>query len=362
MPKKHSAVCYVYKRGEGFQPQKKAHTVKNDLGLDLFAYDDALYEGQTGLQIHDRLDLPGLNDRIILLGGMEKLREIMEDNIQKTGLSPRYTRPDEKKQDVFPSDQDENIVFATEASGQKHYYYRFYNENGIELFTRNSDKEYFATVYVKCNGYMLGIDQKHRLDDILKKLPEFEGGVYGEVERQFNAAIENPDRYADLGFARILDRMEEARAHNAPIIERREAEYEQHQIERAEQERRRKEAAEKEYTQAIAKAEKALLAGETVSNPKINGKSLLLQLFREHNIELPLRTQGWVNNSLSSFSYRDGRFQARCCGRLSDPFINGIIKLHEAVLTKQQFLENTNTDEEEIEANAVPCEDNGIEP
>ena len=361
MPKKHSAVCYVFKRDGGFQPQKKAHTVKNDLNLDLFEYDKALYEGQTGLKIHDKVDLPGLKDRIEAIGGMEKLQTIIEDNINRNGLSPRYTRPDEKKTEVFPSHKDENLVFGTEDTGEKHYYFRFYNENGIELFTRNNDKDRFATVYVPCSGYMVGIDQKHRLDEILKRLPALEGGIYGEVERNFNAAMENPNRYADLGFARILGRMDEAKAHNAPILEQRENERQQQRNERAEQERQREKAAEREYMEAVAKAEKALLAGEMVANPRIGDKSLVLQLFREHNIELPLRTQGWVNNSLSSFSYKDGYFQARCNGRLSDPFMNGVIKLHEAVLTKQQFLENSHSDEEEIEVD-TPCEDNGIEP
>lgn len=361
MPKQHSAVCYIYERDGGFKPVQKAHTVKNDLGLDLFAYNNAMYEGQTGLRVNNTVDLSTLKERIERIGGMEKLQQTIGDCVNNHGLSPRYTRPSETKQDIFQSDKNENIIFATEANGEKHYYFRFYNENGIELFTRNNDKEYFATVYVKCSGYMLGIDQKHRLENILKRLPILEGGIHGEVERNFNAAMENPNRYADLGFARILGRMDEAKAHNAPILGQREAEYKQRQLERDERERQEKSAAEQRYTEAIQKAEKALLAGEMVKNPKINGKSLLLQLFREHNIELPLRTQGWVNNSLSSFSYREGYFQAQCSGRLSDPFMNGVIKLHEAVLTKQQFLENDNTDEEtdmEVETN----EENGIEP
>lgn len=109
--------------------------------------------------IHDTVDLSALKERIEKIGGMERLQKIIDKNIQKNGLSPRYTRPDETRQDIFPSQKDENLVFATEANGEKHHYFRFYNENGIELFTRNNDKEFFATVYVKCNGYMLGIDQ-----------------------------------------------------------------------------------------------------------------------------------------------------------------------------------------------------------
>lgn len=140
---------------------------------------------------------------------------------------------------------------------------------------------------------MIGLGQKHRLEEILKQLPTFEGGVYGEVERKFNEAICNPDCYADLGFARILGRMEEAKVHNAPILERREAEYRKRESDRAEQERREKEAAEQKYAEAVEKAEENLLAGKMVDNQRINGKSLVLQLFREYDINLPLRTQGF---------------------------------------------------------------------
>lgn len=287
---------------------------------------------------------------------MEKLQQVINENIKRNGLSPRYTRPDEKRKDIFPANRDENLVFATEANGKKHYYFRFYNENGIELFTRSSDKEFFATVYVKCNGYMIGLDQKHRLEEILKQLSTFEGGVYGEVERKFNEAICNPERYADLGFARILGRLEEAKAHNAPILEWREAEYRKREYDRAEQERREKEAAEQKYAEAIDKAEKNLLTGKMVDNPRINGKSLVLQLFREYDIDLPLRTQGWVNNSLSSFSYKDGCFQVQGQGHIGDPFMNAVIKLYEAVLTKRDSAKK------KMDTESALCESDEVEP
>lgn len=69
-------------------------------------------------------------------GGIEKVQKLIADSLERTGLSPRYTRPDEKKKDIFPpKEKDENRVFAKDLMGNKHYYYRFYNENGIELYT-----------------------------------------------------------------------------------------------------------------------------------------------------------------------------------------------------------------------------------
>ena len=41
--------------------------------------------------------------------------------------------------------------------------------------------------------------------------------IRGEIERVFNQSMEAPDRWADLGFANLLGRYEEAKAHNAPI-------------------------------------------------------------------------------------------------------------------------------------------------
>ena len=39
-----------------------------------------------------------------------------------------------RKRTIFPpKEKDENRVFAKDLMGNKHYYYRFYNENGIEL-------------------------------------------------------------------------------------------------------------------------------------------------------------------------------------------------------------------------------------
>lgn len=110
--------------------------------------------------------------------------------MERTGLSPRYTRPDEKKKDIFPpKEKDENRVFAKDLMGNKHYYYRFYNENGIELYTMEKKREFFQTVYIPCDGFMVGIDQRHRLEEVLKWLPTLEHGIRGEIERVFNQSM-----------------------------------------------------------------------------------------------------------------------------------------------------------------------------
>lgn len=57
------------------------------------------------------------------------------------------------------------------------------------------------------------------------------------------------------------------------------------------------------YTSAIREAEQNILAGKEVVNQDINGKSLIMQLFREHGISVPLKTQGWIINTLHSIRY-----------------------------------------------------------
>lgn len=84
-------------------------------------------------------------------------------------------------------------------SGEKHYFYRFYNENGLELYTQNNEKEFYATVYVPCEGYMVGIDQKYRLDEILRYLSTLKNGIKEEIERRFSEALDNPSQYANMG-------------------------------------------------------------------------------------------------------------------------------------------------------------------
>ena len=166
MGEKHSAVGYLFREG-AFLPAQETKPVRNEFGLDLFQHRGSVYEGKTGLQfcsLQQAEDLAGFVEKH---GGIEKVQKLIADSLERTGLSPRYTRPDEKKKDIFPpKEKDENRVFAKDLMGNKHYYYRFYNENGIELYTMEKKREFFQTVYIPCDGFMVGIDQRHRLEEV----------------------------------------------------------------------------------------------------------------------------------------------------------------------------------------------------
>ena len=96
MGKKHSAVCYIFREG-AFIPVQKTKPLRNEFGLDLFQYKGAVYEGKTGLHLCPAQDAEYLSLFIKSHGGIEKVRQVIESSLEHTGLSPRYTRPNEKK-------------------------------------------------------------------------------------------------------------------------------------------------------------------------------------------------------------------------------------------------------------------------
>jgi hypothetical protein len=207
----------------GYEAVEKAKLYKNNMELDLFVYKGRIYEGKTGLQVCGAAD--ELETVINNKGGTDWINKRIEGIISQNGESPRYTRPGERKKDIFPREKNENIVFAKDTYGKKHYYYRFYNENGIELFTLSRLKKWGQEVFVSCAGYMLEVNQKQLgFDEFLKWLAGLENGVKGEVERVFNESIADPAELADIGFANVLGRYDEAAEHNKPIIEARELE------------------------------------------------------------------------------------------------------------------------------------------
>ena len=191
---------------------------------------------------------------------------------------------------------------------------------------------------------MVGIDQRHRLEEVLKWLPTLEHGIRGEIERVFNQSMEAPDRWADLGFANLLGRYEEAKAHNAPIAAERQRQADER---RAQQEVREQQLAQERqarYDSAIREAEGDIMAGKEVINREINGKSLIMQLFREHEIPVPLKTQGWIINSLHSIRYdpQIGEWNYRYFkgSRNSTKLFDLLSKLSAAIQTKRQFVEH----------------------
>jgi hypothetical protein len=338
-------VYYICKRDTGFEAVEKAVGVKNDLGLDLFKHNGLVYEGRTGVSLITEDKLPTLSEYINANGGLPKLNSIIEAQLSKTGESPRYTRSDERKKDIFPPNPaKENTVLAKDAYGKNHYYFRFHDEDGVQLFTRQNAKEYFKTIFVQCEGYMIAVGQDSdgsSLAEIARRVADFENGIKGEIERLFNESMSNPQKWADPCFGEILGRADEAKAHNAPIREAREQEIMERDAELENARIAEKQAAKEKYEKAIADAENTLLNQGRVYNEAIGGKSLIMQLFKEHDISVPLKTQGWIIKSLKDMAY-DGerhRVNYHYQGNDSTVFHEYFFRLLAAVKTKQQYEE-----------------------
>lgn len=312
MDKNHSAVCYVFRKGV-FSPVRDATPFHNDFGLDLFQYKGVIYEGRTGLCLCTIKQAKDLSDFIKQHGGLETVEKRIASSLGRAGLSPRYTHPEEKKKDIFPpKERDENRILSKNLMGEKHYYYRIYSENGIELYTLGNKKAPSQTVFVPCDGFMVGLGQRNQLDARLKWLSTLEHGIQGEIERIFNQSMADPKRWVDLGFANFLGRREEAETHNAPLREKYRQEDAQRAAMREAEARQCAQELQDRYDSAIREAEQNILAGKEVVNREINGKSLLMQLFREHGIPVPLKTQGWIIHTLYSVRYSPQLGQWNC--------------------------------------------------
>lgn len=76
------------------------------------------------------------------------------------------------------------------------------------------------------------------------------------------------------------------------------------ECEQKEQRERKRKA--KEIEKIINIAECAIKEKKTLYNIEVAGKSLILHLLKKHSVNVPLRTQGWVNKSLAEIRFRDG--------------------------------------------------------
>ena len=175
----------------------------------------------------------------------------------KYGLSPRYTQPEVAKKDLFLPDDRKKLAHALYHK-ERCWFYRVYSENGIELYAMDKDKASRPTMFAPCNGWMIGIGPLCELEKVIGFLTQPDFNLYDHLVRQYETALNNPDKWADAGIAEFLGRREEADAHNRPIKERREAERTE-RIEKLEAEQQaREEQARQEYETAIEEAETAI--------------------------------------------------------------------------------------------------------
>ena len=92
---------------------------------------------------------------------------------------------------------------------------------------------------------------------------------------------------------------------------------EKRKAEQAEREAREREEEEKrlaEIEKAISDAENVIREHKTVYNEEIHGSTVILRIFKKYGVNVPLKTQGWINNALGSVTYEgNGRIKYTYC-------------------------------------------------
>jgi len=115
---------------------------------------------------------------------------------------------------------------------------------------------------------------------------------------------------ADIETCVVLGNMELAK-HYAEYREeriRRQEEKRQAEIaEREAKERVEKEKYNAEVKKTIVDAENTIRTQGTLYNKPFDGKTTVLYLLKKHGINVPIKTQGWVNNALAKVWFRDGK-------------------------------------------------------
>lgn len=85
---------------------------------------------------------------------------------------------------------------------------------------------------------------------------------------------------------------------------------EKRQAEIAEREAKEREEEEKhnaEVQKTVVEAENIIRTQGTLYNEEFEGKTIVLYLFKKYGVNVPIKTQGWVNNALAKVWFRDGK-------------------------------------------------------
>lgn len=187
--------------------------------------------------------------------------------------------------------QRKRMTFLKEVDG-----YRFY---AIRNKTRNYD-----IAYVQINEYVYPICSISRIDDAVQEIKNKNIDLLKWIEDDFNKRMSNKMRVS-IGVAEMLGRKEEAIEHNKIL-------YEIRKKERQEENAKFVKEHNKVVINQIKKAEQAIINKQKVDNIQItiykskyeyNSTSLILHLMKIHGIDVPLKTQGWINNALADIFY-----------------------------------------------------------
>jgi hypothetical protein len=130
--------------------------------------------------------------------------------------------------------------------------------------------------------------------------------AFADAARNVEESLNAPDQWTDYNSTAIADRPDEADAHNAPIREARAARYEEAAAARSEAREREARAREESFNGAVDEIGGALIRGERADIPRGFDKNPLLALFDLYEINVPLRTKGWITRHVRAVQLEEG--------------------------------------------------------
>lgn len=163
--------------------------------------------------------------------------------------------------------------------------------------------------------------------------------VIAKIAEQFELDLANPAKWTKYQHAAVVNRLDDCEAHNVPVRAAREAES-QARHEAAERERHEEQRqAQEKYEARIDEIADAMKNGKTISvgynENEFDGKNPMLDLFKRYGIDLPLRTQGWVNTGLAEITDGSYRYYKSKHKGDSSTFSTYLIKLRDAIRQEQ---------------------------
>jgi hypothetical protein len=126
------------------------------------------------------------------------------------------------------------------------------------------------------------------------------------ARENFTAQFEDTGNWVDYKAAAIVNRIAGAEIHNAPVKAAREVKSRAENEARLEVEKIEEAEREQVFNNRIDEIATAIYNGTTISvgynENEYDGKNPVLNLFRLYNINVPLRTQGWINTGLAEIN------------------------------------------------------------
>ena len=169
----------------------------------------------------------------------------------------------------------------------------------------------------------------------------------GHIKNTYIAFVNQYDRE----FAKQIEE------YKAKWLERRakkNAEWQAECLRKQEQQHRERE---QEIAEDIANAEQAIMNGGTIDNVMLDGKCVFLRLFDKYEIDIAIRTRGWIINKLTSVIQKDNggaslTFKRRTkTEKISQSFVNAYFQLRDMLIKeKQEKIKNAEVEQTEKEA------------